>query len=341
MLEKLNRNAVISEGKSWKIIEVPDSNLAFTFYRTIFLGDRLSEVEKQQVLSHELVHVRQKHTLDLLFFELQKIIFWFNPLIYIFQAKITDLHEFIADARAVKTIERKEYYQQLLNSAFGTQNISFINQFNHSFTRLTAFGKTFTFGKFDGQVKKRIVMLQKSKSKTISKLKFLVIIPLMLVMLFYVSCSEEKKMAKIPQTTLSPSPSISKDLEKTYQQEVNDVPFAIVEEIPIYPGCENLETDKEKKACISDKITRFVNSNFDTSLGKKLGLTGLNRVDVQFRINRNGVVEVLRVRAPHEALEEEARRVVNGLPKMVKPAKHNGENVGVLYFLPINFRVSE
>src|SRR5690606_36274281 len=115
------------------IIEVPNSTIACTFYRTIFLGEQLSEAERQHILSHELVHVKQKHSLDLVFFELLKVIFWFNPLVYIYQSRIATVHEFIADDAVVKVSEKRSYYEQLLNSAFNTQNISFINQFfNHS-----------------------------------------------------------------------------------------------------------------------------------------------------------------------------------------------------------------
>ena len=156
------------------IIEVPNSTIACTFYRTIFLGDRLTEAEKQHILSHELVHVKQNHSLDLVFFEVLKVIFWFNPLIYIYQSRIATVHEFIADAAVVEVTERRSYYEQLLNSAFSTQNISFINQFfNHSL------------------IKKRILMLQKSRSKSISKARYLLMLPLMFFMLTYVACSDE------------------------------------------------------------------------------------------------------------------------------------------------------
>ena len=178
-------------------------------------------------------------------------------------------------------------------------------------------------------------MLQKSKSKTISKLKFLVLIPLMLIMLFYVAHAEEK----IQEVALSEEASITGETNFDSDQ-VSDVPFAIVDEAPVYPGCEDLASNEEKKTCLSREVTMFVNLNFNTSLGKKLNLTGLNRIFVQFRINSDGVVEVVKVRAPHEALEEEAKRVVKSLPKMV-PGRQNGKKVGVLYSLPITYRVSE
>ncbi|MFZ0489519.1 MAG: M56 family metallopeptidase, partial [Salegentibacter sp.] len=176
-------NSSASETKGFRLIEIPDSRIACTFFNTIFLGKEFSAAERKQILSHELVHVRQKHSFDLIFFELLKIFFWFNPLVYLYQSRLATLHEFIADADVVRTTAKKDYYNQLLNSAFNTQNISFINQFfNQSLTRLSLFGRSFVLSS-GGQVKKRIVMLQKSKSKAIFKFKFLALVPLMLVML--------------------------------------------------------------------------------------------------------------------------------------------------------------
>jgi hypothetical protein len=310
-----------------KIVEVPDSTIACTFYKTVFLGASLPKKEREQILSHEKVHVKQKHTLDLLFFELLRIVFWFNPMVYIYQSRISALHEFMADAGVVKNVKKQEYFQQLLNSAFNTRDISFINQFfNHSI------------------IKKRIVMLQKTKSNSVSKFKFLIILPLMAAMLTYVACSSSKTGNEQVTNQLAPpppppAPEPSTSVPKV-GQEMLDIPFAVVEQVPVYPGCEDLQTIKARKECIAQKITQFVNTNFNTSLAKASGLTGLNRIYVQFRITKDGNVEVLGARAPHPALEEEARRVVNLLPKMT-PGKQRGEEVGVLYSLPISFMVPE
>lgn len=123
-------------------------------------------------------------------------------------------------------------------------------------------------------------------------------------------------------------------------EEIGDVPFAVIEEVPVFPGCEGLATNEERKACMSQKVTEFINLNFNTSLGRELGLKGINRIYVQFRINDDGTVEVLGARAPHPDLQEEAERVVNLLPQMT-PGKQKGQEVGVLYSLPISFKVSE
>src|SRR5690606_35720915 len=66
------------------IINLLNSNAAFSFFHYIFLGDRLNDNDKDAILKHEMVHVKDKHTFDLLFFEVMRILFWFNPLVYMY-----------------------------------------------------------------------------------------------------------------------------------------------------------------------------------------------------------------------------------------------------------------
>jgi len=124
------------------------------------------------------------------------------------------------------------------------------------------------------------------------------------------------------------------------EEEIGDVPFAVIEDVPVFPGCENEKNNEARKNCMSEKINDFVNRRFDTGLGSDLGLSGINRIYVQFRIEKNGAVTVLGARAPHPRLQQEAERVVNMLPKM-QPGKQRGQPVGVLYSLPITFRVQD
>ncbi|RKS55894.1 beta-lactamase regulating signal transducer with metallopeptidase domain [Gillisia mitskevichiae] len=359
-LRKLFKFNVISKVKQFNIVEIPSSNVACTFNKTIFLGDELTAIEKEQIVAHELIHVEQKHSYDLVIFEILKIIFWFNPLIYIYQNRIAALHEFIADSNVIKIVEKRSYYEQLLNTAFNTQNISFINQFfNHSL------------------IKKRIVMLQKSKSKTNAKFKYLVILPLMLIMLTIVSCTQEgpeemakessisKQLAEIKQA-LDEGKELSEVerdqffsiMEQIVKEESDlplpppqysdksssngipgsDVPFALIDQVPLFPGCESLSSNEEQKKCMTNKITEFVSENFNTKIGEDLKLTGVNRVVVQFKIDKNGNIVNVRARAPHPSLEEEAKRVINALPKMI-PGEQKGKPVGVMYSLPIVFQV--
>ena len=117
-----------------------------------------------------------------------------------------------------------------------------------------------------------------------------------------------------------------------------DVPFAIIQEAPIFPGCKG--RDKEKlKACFIKKIRKHVNRKFDVGLAEDLGLTpGKKRIAVLFKIDKTGVITEVMARAPHPRLKKEAERTIRSLPKMI-PGKQHNRPVAVKYSLPITFLV--
>ncbi len=255
-------------------VRILKSTLAFSFFNYVFLGEKIKETERKQIIKHELVHVKQKHTWDLLFFEILRMVFWFNPLVYMFQNRMADLHEFIADSQAVKH-NKKQYYENLLAQIFDTNQVSFINPFfNQSL------------------IKKRIIMLQKTKSKQVQLIKYALLIPMVLGMLVYSSCSEEATQPEVVEQELTVQAQIEllkssieakgelTDAEKTALQSMfinalkthesdgiievveeqsktekqdrngevvevleqesfgsdSEVPFALIEQVPVFPG---------------------------------------------------------------------------------------------------------
>lgn len=126
--------------------------------------------------------------------------------------------------------------------------------------------------------------------------------------------------------------------EEEGEEVVEDVPFAIIEDIPIFPGCEK-GTKAEKKACFSKKISKHINRKFNSGLASDLGLSaGKKRIFVMFKIDQTGSITEIQARAPHPRLQKEAERVVKTLPKMI-PGKQRGRPVSVRYSLPISFLV--
>ncbi len=120
-------------------------------------------------------------------------------------------------------------------------------------------------------------------------------------------------------------------------KKTEDVPFAIIEKVPVYPGCGG-EDNKTLKKCMSEKITAHVSRKFKKKVITKLNLSsGSYRISVQFKIDKKGNVVNVRARSDYPELEKEAIRVVKTIPKM-EPGKQKGENVGVLYSLPILFK---
>ena len=383
-------NKVIKE-TNYSIVLLEEKQSAFSFFNYIFINKHLLENKSLQILKHELIHCKQKHTVDLLIFEILKIVLWFNPIIYVYQNRIKLLHEYISDAAVVKDSDKNTYFNKLLSETFNVENITFINQFfKHSL------------------IKKRIIMITKEKSQKMKQLKYLLIAPLLVAMLVYTSCTDADKDELLEmESILNENSNVTEgkylDLEngkvfvgtslagqivsiedynekekemyakfksidnsifeflvvidengerinffktndkaKEYKEQREylkgeDVPFAIIEEVPIFPGCEG--TKEELRACLQEKITEHVNRNFNSKMANSLGLkAGVKRIFVMFKIDKEGTITEVKARAPHKALQEEAIRVINSIPKM-EPGSYLGENVGVKYSLPIAFKV--
>ncbi|WP_417443313.1 TonB family protein [Joostella sp.] len=340
--------------KNYTRIAVNKDDTAFSFFKNIFIGKSLLKKQHQHIIEHELVHIKEKHSLDLLFFEVLRILFWFNPLIYIYQARITELHEFIADAKTVKN-NKKEHYQLLLEEVFKTERISFINQFfNHSL------------------IKKRIVMLQKSKSKKVWKLKYLLMIPLVVGMLFYTSCEKEEDsvvtekqlsieeqvkelQAAIESSDEELSPELKKkifslahtarkndyttsgkfDASKIEQGE--DIPFTVIPVKPMFKDCDGVSNEQQFD-CFKEKLDNHVRATFKyPQEAQEAGIQG--RVFVLFRINIDGTVSVTNSRAPSEILDAEARRIIESLPTLIPGKDESGTARPVTFAYPIAFKL--
>ncbi len=134
-----------------------------------------------------------------------------------------------------------------------------------------------------------------------------------------------------------PLESIEEVIEE--EEVEKDIPFAIIEEPPIYPGCSG--SKEEMKQCMQDKINAHVTKHFNINLAQELGLSlGKKKVYVQFKIDKNGDIVDIRARGPHARLEKEAVRVVEMLPRMT-PGKQRTRPVRVSYTLPITMVVLE
>ncbi|MFD0932409.1 energy transducer TonB [Psychroflexus salinarum] len=295
-----------------KYYKLEASENAFTFWNSIFVGDNIPETQREKVMAHELEHARSKHAMDLFFTEFLRMLCWISPAHHWLKRELVLVHELQADAVAAKDLNKRDYAQSLLNQAFGTTNFEFSHSFfNHS------------------QLKQRLMMLQKKNSHPQNLLKYLLILPLLGLMLTYTACEVQNYQDRTEVT----------EVEKT-GGEIGDVPFSVIENVPVFPGCEGLESNEERKECMSEKISQFVNENFDVNLAEDLGLTGVNRVYVQFKIDETGKITNVAARAPHPDLQAEGERVISKLPEM-QPGKQKGKKVGVLYSLPVTFQIGE
>jgi protein TonB len=129
------------------------------------------------------------------------------------------------------------------------------------------------------------------------------------------------------------------DLEEAEEEEevVEDVPFSIIEDVPVFPGCSG--TKAQKKACLNKKMQKHVQRYFDAELANELGLApGKKKIYLVFKIGKTGNIEQINARAPHPRLKKEAIRIAKKLPKML-PGKQRGRPVRVPFSIPIIFRL--
>lgn len=125
------------------------------------------------------------------------------------------------------------------------------------------------------------------------------------------------------------------DVEVGDEDEDISVPFAVIENVPVFPGCESLTSEAEKKACFSQKIQEHIQANFKyPKTALEMGISG--RVYLQFEIDATGKVSNIRKRGPDRLLEDEAVRIIASLPQM-KPGTQRGRPTKVGYSIPINF----
>ena len=129
------------------------------------------------------------------------------------------------------------------------------------------------------------------------------------------------------------------DVEVGEEEEEISVPFAIIENVPVFPGCESAKGNAERKACFQKKIQDHIKKEFRyPQIAAEMGIQG--RVFVQFAINSKGYIDGIRTRGPDPGLEKEASRIVSSLPKMT-PGMQRGRAVTVPYSIPVNFKLAD
>lgn len=177
-------------------LELSSGETAFSFFNLLFINP--SSMNKATILKHEMVHIQQKHSIDILFFELLRILNWFNPVVWLMQKDIKLLHEYIADDITTNNdVQKHEYAMFLIQNSFGLKPSYLTNQlFNSSI------------------LKRRINMLNRKRSAGRARLKLLLALPVLVGMLFASTVAFSKDYAlidlypeqgEVPATPVSPN----------------------------------------------------------------------------------------------------------------------------------------
>lgn len=163
---RLYRSGIKDKSGSLNLVYTDQLHLPFSFWQTVFISNELPlSDELESILTHEEVHIKEWHTVDILLVEVFHIFFWFNPIIPLYKKAIRQAHEYVADAVVIKDISRKSYGQLLLRQSQSGLEIALANHFFHS------------------QIKKRIIMMYQEKSKRPAMVKYLMAAPVLALLL--------------------------------------------------------------------------------------------------------------------------------------------------------------
>ena len=147
---------------------------------------------------------------------------------------------------------------------------------------------------------------------------------------------EEVEETVIESTETDQDEIIIEEIEVEEEFDDIDVPFAVIEDVPIFPGCESV-AKSQRRACFQEQMNKHIRRNFRyPEIAQEMGIQG--RVYVNFIIAKDGSITNIRMRGPDKNLENEAQRIISRLPQMT-PGKQRGRPVRVPFSIPITFRL--
>lgn len=292
-----------------RVISLSDEANPFSFFHWIFayLPDLQGEGGKE-ILTHELTHVRQRHSIDVVFSELVNIVCWMNPFMWLMKAEIRLNLEYLADNKVAESLcNTKQYQYHLLGLANQNRQTGLYNHFNVS------------------HLKNRIVMMNKKRTRTTGRIKYALFAPLTAALLLVsnieaVARTTERIAEKVSIT-------LTEEIQTTPTIDQDDPVFQVVEQMPEFPGGMG-------------ECMKWLQANIKyPKEAKEKGEHG--RVIVQFVVEKDGSITGVKVvRSISLALDAEAIRVASAMPKW-KPGMQRGKVVKVKYTLPVMFSLEK
>ena len=147
---------------------------------------------------------------------------------------------------------------------------------------------------------------------------------------------EEEVEETVIESTESDEEMVIEDIVVEDDFDDIEVPFAVIEDVPIFPGCESV-SKSQRRACFKEQMNKHIRKNFRyPDIAQEMGIQG--RVYVNFIISRDGSITNIRMRGPDKNLENEAARIIGRLPRMT-PGRQRGVPVKVPFSIPITFRL--
>lgn len=286
-----------------------DPSGPFSFFGWIFMNPAaVKEDEISEILTHEMAHVKQHHSVDVFLAEMVSICCWMNPFAWLLKREVRLNLEFLADRKVMEAgFATKSYQYHLLGLAYN-HKYGLSNNFNFS------------------HLKQRIIMMNKKKSNAAGHIKYaLFVLPTFaLLVAGNISCSQDASQTEdAKEEVVAPVSPEAKEApaDSTAKEEV----FMVAEQMPEYPGGMK-------------ELFKFLQDNLKyPESAKKNNVQG--RVIVQFVVEKDGTPTEFKVlRSVDPDLDAEALRVMKAMPKW-KPGMQKGQVVRVKFTVPVSFKL--
>ena len=286
----------------------------FSLFGHIVASEEDMKVYRDMILSHELAHIRLRHSWDVLFVDLALCLWWFNPAMWLLRRELQSLHEYQADDAVLNEgVDAKNYQMLLIKRAAGARLHSVANCLNHS------------------NLKNRITMMCKKNSSRWAAAKALLVLPVVAISLSAFATTvyvPREVQDKVTENSVNEQISQTESNASAMQEsQQDDRPFIKVEKMPTFDGGKSMVG-----------FQNWIQNNIrypKEALAKGVG----GRVIFQFVVERDGTPSSFNVlKSPDKSLADEVERIFKTCPKW-EPGTQRGEKVRVLYTVPIVFAV--
>lgn len=210
-LIQIIRSSKVQVRTDHKLINTNGNLPTFSFMRYLFWDNtkELTPAERVKIINHELTHIRDLHSWDVMYMELVKIIFWFNPVVYFYDRSLKYHHEFIADAAVLKETSTKDYGKLLVQSLFKQANLHLAHDFNQT------------------EIKRRLTVMEKLRTPRYKFLKVFLLLPLMALMLFAFSNGSPGAKFVAPVNENYRFANVEGGLDSFYEKMTKEIKYPI------------------------------------------------------------------------------------------------------------------
>ncbi|WP_440409168.1 TonB family protein [Prevotella sp.] len=313
----------------------------FSWFRYIIMSEKDWQENRREIVLHEMAHIRRCHSMDVAVCNMMIVFQWYNPAAWLLKRELQTVHEYEADEAVLSAgVDATHYQMLLIRKAVGERLFSMANNLNHN------------------SLKKRITMMKIKRTNPVQKAKIAFVLPFAaMTVAAFASQKVENLSEKVEQeseafSSVSDNPVV-RAVDETARVAAVKVQEekALEEASSLSMASDTAETKYGKEfPCIPETFPQFPgghialveylskNIKFPKSKEKE---NVQARVVASFTVDKDGsITDAKIVRSQGEAFDNEALRVINGMPKWI-PGTQNGKAVSVKYTLPITFSTTD